>query len=668
MKRIAYLSMFSALLLGAACSSDESTNDDPECVDGRCDNSFVGACMITDLAGSTSLECEGAEPNAAGKCHFPSSGRFAKEVCCSFGGVSGVKRHDELANRIINEGDSCPTSFRDVMTSLSASGCKNVETRVVETSAHHLDAAGLTGQAQDDFMLFGGQVPETGGYHTVTTMQCGDRDNAENRIMFLQSKQFEGEPAKRKADGTLENPGVSETSIWERSGLRKTMEVIAWDPTGGPIIDGNATGVYNYYGLEAADENGADCKSFGKCAEPNWSFHGNSAQFLDLNENLEQTGAFFAAPQKRRCAECHTGGGLIMRELNSPWINWEEDFVTPGARGLMAAHGDVLGKDLSSRSGADQEFTVVGDGNELWDKQRILIANSATTMANPNPLLKPLFCSVEINVQTSFSANVSSVGNSFFFDPTLSSKANASLSVRFANSTYRDAVNSGQVIPRLTNGTGATGLDAPFNNVPGFGVVDTAGGFMVPERSGADMEYLGRLEDAGIVDSALVKAVLGVDFTRPIFSPTRCGILAELNLTWSDLGGNVTKSDTVRAAIEAKLNALSTAGTLSAGGQELLANLAEPEKIDERMDTFANACTARVDDDESAMVADIIHVANVTREKAYELPLYQLIPSSMPAGEDFRMGLGPFRQSSGQTENARFGAADCSLETLPKGQ
>jgi hypothetical protein len=356
-----------------------------------------------------------------------------------------------------------------------------------------------------------------------------------------------------------------------------------------------------------------------------------------------------------------------MRELNSPWINWEEDFDTPGARGLMATHAEVLGDDLPSSAGADQEFTIVGGGNRLWDGERIKIANSPEAVGTPNALLKPIFCSVEINVQTSFSQNMSSIGNSFFFDPTLSSKANANLRVSISNSTYSDAINGGQEIPRITNGTGATGLDAPFNNVPGFGVIETAGAFMVPERSGADEEYVDRRESAGIVDSALVKAVLGVDFTRPIFSPTRCDVLSELALTWDDLGGTVTDSAKVREVVTSKLEALATAGSISAGGQELLDNLAAPTEIDTRMDTFAAACQARATANEADFVQDVLHVANVTREKAYDLPIYQLIPSSMPASPGFAVGLGPFRPSSGHETNARFNAVDCTLESLSTG-
>ncbi|MEN8197013.1 MAG: hypothetical protein ABFS30_10945, partial [Pseudomonadota bacterium] len=32
----------------------------------------------------------------------------------------------------------------------------------------------------------------------------------------------------------------------------------------------------------------------------------------------------------RRCAACHVGGGLIMKELDAPWLHWEGDTTTPG--------------------------------------------------------------------------------------------------------------------------------------------------------------------------------------------------------------------------------------------------------------------------------------------------------------------------------------------------
>ncbi len=661
MTRIRLLAILSTLLLGASCSSSSDQPDN--CEDGKCDD-FAGVCPVIDFAGSTDPACDGSTQDNDGRCHG-ADGRFIKKECCAFGNPSVVKRNDELAKRIINEGDSCPTTFREVIENLKASGCDTLETRVVETSAHHLDAANLSGQALDDFMLFGGQVPETGGYHTVTSMECGG-GGAENRILFLQSKQSAEEPALRGADGKLDRVGVSDDSVWEAGGLRKSMEVIAWDPTGGPEVDGEVSGVFNYYALEASDESSETCKTFGRCNDLKWAFHGNSAQYLDLDENLEPTGEFFA--QKRRCAECHTGGGIIMRELNSPWINWEEDFDTLGARELMRAHADVLGDDIPSSAGANQEFTIVGDGNDLWNRERIKIANSPDASRDPNSLLKPLFCSVEVNVQTSFSQSISSISNDFFFDPMLSSKTGQRLRVSMANQVYQDVISEGQVIPRLTNGTTLSPLDAPFVNVPGFGIIDTAGAFMFPERSGADQSYVRALENAEIIDDTLIRAVLGVDFTRPIFSETRCGVLAELDLTWEDLGGTITDETTVRTAIQSKLEALKADGSLSEGGVELLDNLGDVGAVATRMEAFSSACESRGSADQEALMTDILHVANVMREKAYDLPIYQLIPSSMPSGVGFNIGLGPLRPSSGHTANARLNAADCSLESLEQGQ
>jgi hypothetical protein len=68
------------------------------------------------------------------------------------------------------------------------------------------------------------------------------------------------------------------------------------------------TGAFNYYARE----------------DSTWKFFGNSLDLIGDGYDCNANGACTPkAAAKTRCAGCHVGGGLIMKELNSPWVHWE---------------------------------------------------------------------------------------------------------------------------------------------------------------------------------------------------------------------------------------------------------------------------------------------------------------------------------------------------------
>jgi hypothetical protein len=538
----------------------------------------------------------------------------------------------------------CPKTFSDVMAKLS---CGDVKTRVVETQAQHLDAfLGRDSVLRPEFDLFGGAIPELGGYHTVTSMQCGS--GIENKVLILQNGSSIEAPALRDAANaqSKNTATVDPKGLWQANGLKKDMEAIAWDPRGGPL----GTGVYNYYALEPDDHRSGDCKKFGACQEFKWKYFGSSADYIVVDEDLKPNHNF-PADETLRCAACHTGGGLIMRELDSPWVNWEEDFETPGADELISAHPE-LGRDIGRFAGNDMENAVVIDGNALWDKERIKLVTNRDIFDSPKAMLKPLFCPNEVNVQTSRDTSVSNIRNDFFVDPMLDRNGFEAVDdVRFEESIYQDAIDGAQFIPNLT--AGIPGLPS----FPAFGIFDTAGAFMYPERSGADRRYLQQLKRDGFIDDALIQAVLAVDFTRPLFSDTRCNILRSMDLSWDDvMDGDSLTPESLRVGIQDKL--IADAAFLSPGASIMLDNLSNPDNNNAvaKLDTFANACEDRARTEPAALMKDLLHVANVRREKAYTLPLYKFIPTSMPVGIAVSGG--------GVTPNARLHAVTCQLELV----
>ena len=144
-----------------------------------------------------------------------------------------------------------------------------------------------------------------------------------------------------------------------------SVEIIAKDTT---------SGVFNYY----AAERGA------------WRFMGNS---LDLVQNGTGAG------DERRCAACHTDGALNMKELHSPWNNWEGDTNTPGADQAITNLLTSLG--VQSVSAANNKFngiimeSLVEQGNEAYNQKRAEFLKTQGAAA----VLKPLFCTLQFNLE-----------------------------------------------------------------------------------------------------------------------------------------------------------------------------------------------------------------------------------------------------------------------------
>ena len=98
----------------------------------------------------------------------------------------------------------------------------------------------------------------------------------------------------------------------------------------------------------------------------------------------------------RRCAKCHVGGGLVMKEQASPWLHWEnKDGVdTPGAQELFATHDD-----LGERVRGPAIDVLVDEGNKAWNATR-LAHLSGGDMVSTKALLEPLFCTLEFTIAT----------------------------------------------------------------------------------------------------------------------------------------------------------------------------------------------------------------------------------------------------------------------------
>ena len=394
--------------------------------------------------------------------------------------------------------------------------------------------------------------------------------------------------------------------------LPAAVEIIAQD---------TRSGVFNFY----AAENGK------------WRFFGDSRSMLK--------GA--GTGDERRCASCHTSGGLVMKELDSPWMNWPGQTGTIGADEVRENLGKNLDVPVSRFSQGFREFklqTTVEQANETWNRKRVEHIQQQGTVAE---LLKPLFCTQEVNFKNSgqIGGDVD-VGASFEVGAVLGPDAYAK-AIKASGQVMLDGKQ--QPVMRLKREGGSdTFLDtkgkplqgpapdnAPFHVTEDGRIID-ANGMVVTGREVAkevavdtvvpgfgvavatiDASYIGALVERKLVSSTLERAIRGVDMTRPLFSDARCGLLAALPQV--DLKSAQGLAERIDAAL---LKALEAKSPRTAPESELLANMKEPDAVGAaRFDKFASACAARQKSDAGAFALDALRVLSQQRNRVRKMPI-----------------------------------------------
>ncbi len=350
--------------------------------------------------------------------------------------------------------------------------------------------------------------------------------------------------------------------------LPSSVEIIAFD---------EAAGVFNYY---EADGTGIN-------------FFGNSKDLLKG-----------AAGEERRCAGCHSGGGLIMKELQTPWLHWEGHKDSPGLKELIEAN-----QDLGTRASGAEFEGLVRSANQRWNQARIdhVLANGSI-----KDLLRPLFCAVEVNLDNGADfespvaggrggTEISQIPFDSLLDPKLAGFGG--VPINFTDYDAQIKAN-GQIVRGVS------------------GAIDTVFDYAYPERAEADDDYVQKLIERKIVDQEFVKDVLLVDFTRPLFSPERCALLDKI----PELGkGEPRSPDAVRAHLANLKTVLSGAAP---GSYEavLLANLEATGGHEQVVQAFTKACT---DLGSQKFVANALAITSMNRKIADARPVFEF-PATMP--------------------------------------
>jgi hypothetical protein len=275
------------------------------------------------------------------------------------------------------------------------------------------------------------------------------------------------------------------------------MELIAWDYT---------KEVYNFWELIGDGKTGQ------------WKYRGDSNDILaDVAEVYLQQPAKFG--KRLRCSACHTLGAPIMKELWEPHNDWfRKD--TPLPLGTLTLEEGADAKN--TRQVASQLWKKATDAGHLG--QRVeqgaakLVAARFARKDGPLTLrqhLRSLFAPMEINLRGDtqpFSKRVKDgsaveLPQDFFVDTALAGQPG-----RIAGD-----VNLYQGVLKKVN--------ARFAAKETPGLVETHHAFNVPVRSAIDEAVVGQLLAKGLLDPQLVASVRAIDFTTPLYSAARSGLL-----------------------------------------------------------------------------------------------------------------------------------------------
>lgn len=416
------------------------------------------------------------------------------------------------------------------------------------------------------------------------------------------------------------------------SGPGSAMHIIAWDAV-------NKT--FNFY---SADHPSSAAQIF---------FHGNShAQAVTVTNNF-----------RHPCTGCHTGGGLLMKEIRFPWPFWHSPVAQlPGVakkewkRATDANHKVEIAElfevlTLKSLAMANQSLiNKLKQGGAIGAPKP---ESPATTSVKYRDLLFPLFCdrgmglassatrygSGNLGVPADLVLNRLLVPRGGIVSLTAGLKpASKGTSSRLDMTGFDDNQDFGGFAPNASIATvpeaqwkataanffSIKDLPAPLN--PDGNVFP----MLIPARHFADDDLVSRLVSDGFIPESFATNVLLVDLQNPVFSDQRCGLLnkvpAELTVTSASVSAGASAMVAAfEAAIDADPNA-ATAGSPAA--KYKAAKAMTPEAKATFVTSFANACKTSLKD--STNVAKAMAI----RWRGYKAPAPGLAATTVRGGGD----------------------------------
>lgn len=146
---------------------------------------------------------------------------------------------------------------------------------------------------------------------------------------------------------------------------------------------------------------------------------------------------------------------------------------------------------------------------------------------------------------------------------------------------------------------------SPLEDDEGNVVRDTLFAFTYMERAFSDNDYVDKLKSNEVVDEDFIFDVLAVDFTRPLWSTARCGLLDHVP---ADLKGTDVNAADIKQAM---ITSLEATENRTAYEDAFLTNLQTEEDTQahkDQVDGFFTACDER---DKAEFMLDVLRYASV---------------------------------------------------------
>jgi hypothetical protein len=274
------------------------------------------------------------------------------------------------------------------------------------------------------------------------------------------------------------------------------IELIIWD---------DVKQLFNFYELRGSGTTGT------------WFYQGDSA---DIINDMQWVYRDRPANQPvfgnlMRCSGCHTHGGPIMKEISEPHNDWWRS-----NRALPLGGRKADGRLAPLMQNLTDAAVLADAVNEGMTKLRASPSyRAALAGASLQERLRPLFMPVELALAAGNAHSGEpffNIPGGFFIDPRLVADAD----VAIARANYEAA------------------LTATQSSFPETQRADADHPWLTPVKSPSDIAAVEALLEERFIDRRFMRAVLAVDFTNPLFSPIREGLLKLLPATayrgWKD--------------------------------------------------------------------------------------------------------------------------------------
>ena len=590
----------------------------------------LGCGDAADNAGPT--QCDGGKCDNAGGDDADGPARTCLQLVDDLSGNALtdeeiLAQDDPIAQLVLKADGNCPISVADIVERLREKDCKQQGTQVVSERSQ------LLGVFTD--------------YRAVTELECaGRRVFLHFPILAQDVKEIvvpeDGPPQlgknidKERLAATLDHtfPAIISENVDGIFNFYQSSSTIhrVCSPRGGFVTEDGRLAASLPEDLRSC-ETTAECEDGEECLQrpdehgvvADVRYFGNSMDFVNLpdrDKTIEAMAEALPGPVtseadiehsltiKRNCAVCHPGGGLTMREFDSPWVHWDQGshFSSPQSRELIAAAPDVLG---GFEDGFDFERTVDA-ANGAYNEARIRLAKELIAQESPGSrtfttadLLRPLFCTDEFNIDTTGGRPDVDFTSMNFSEVITDSNISPFSSIPAKHEKFEEIIEK--------QGWKLWGFSAgPFAGLrEKLGIPEpreTLGTMTFITRAVIDHDYEAALVQNDIIDREFAKDVLKVDFTRSVFSEERCGLLEVVD--------RVDPAKFLEEGPAAILAQLEADGPKNGAEADFLANLQEPDTdANGAVAAFVNVCKERPADE---MLEDYLkYVAHVRKRAAH---------------------------------------------------